>query len=125
TPFTTGQDEAAPVGASRVRVGKFTHPSAAPNNDLLIVWTPGPANNLDRPTPQPYYDAGLYLIRCGNIVTNPAQLALIRNDPMYNEAWPRAVVPYKAIYGVDEPARLPWLPNDGTLHPDLPSGTPF
>ena len=39
--------------------------------------------------------------------------------------WPRAVVPYKAIYGVDEPTALPWLPNDGTLTPDLPSGTPY
>ena len=61
TPFTHGQDEAAPVGAGGVRVGKFTHPSAAPANDLLVVWTPGPANDLNRPTPLPYYDAGIYL----------------------------------------------------------------
>ena len=39
---------------------------------------------------------------------------LIKNDPTYNEAWPRAVVPYRAVHGVDEPAELPWLPNDGT-----------
>jgi hypothetical protein len=124
TPFTTGNDEAAPVGTNNVRVGKFTHPSAAPNNDLLVVWTPGPANDLNRPTPQPYYDAGLYLIRGGNIVTNPSQLVLIKNDPAYNEAWPRAVVPWRAVHGTDEPARLPWLPNDGTAHPELPPGTP-
>ena len=58
TPFTHGDDER---GAG-VRVGKFTHPSAAPDNDLLAVWTPGPANDLDRPTTMPHYDAGLYLI---------------------------------------------------------------
>ena len=28
---------------------------------------------------------------------------LIKNDPKYNEQWPRALVPYKRIYGVDEP----------------------
>lgn len=126
TPFTTGQDEAAPVGAGGVRVGKFTHPSAAPGNDLLAVWTPGPANDLNRPSPTPYYDAGLYLIPGGDIVSSPAGLVEIRNDPAYNEAWPRAVVPYSAIHGVSEPAALPWLPNDGSEHPDLlPAGTPF
>ena len=50
---------------------------------------------------------------------------LIKNDPSYNEAWPRAVVPYRAVHGVDEPAQLPWLPNDGTLHAALPAGTPY
>ena len=35
TPFTHPEDEAAPIGSNGVRVGKFTHPSAAPNNDLL------------------------------------------------------------------------------------------
>jgi hypothetical protein len=125
TPFTHPQDEAAPVGANGVRVGKFTHPCGAPNNDLLVVWTPGPANNLDRPTPLPYNDAGLYLIPSGITVTNPSQLVLIKNDPNYNEAWPRPVVTWKAIHGTDEPALLPWLPNDGTVHPDLPAGTPY
>ena len=42
-------------------------------------------------------------------------MLLIKNDPKYNEQWPRAVVPYKRIYGVDEPKRLPPLANDGKL----------
>lgn len=125
TPFTHPQDEAAPVGTNGVRVGKFTHPSGGPNNDLLVAWTPGPANNQNRPSPAPYYDAGLYLIPGAMTVTNPAQLVLIKNDPNYNEAWPRAVVPWKAIHGTAEPAQLPWLPNDGTAHPELPAGTPY
>jgi len=125
TPFTHGQDEAAPVGTNGVRVGKFTHPSAAPNNDLLCVWTPGPANDLNRPTTIPYYDAGIYLIPGGNLITNPNQLVLIKNDPNYNEAWPRAVVPYSAVHGVAEPHDFDWLPNDGTEHPELPEGTPY
>lgn len=125
TPFTHGQDEAAPVGSGSVRVGKFTHPSAAPNNDLLVAWTPGPANDLDRPTPTPYYDSGIYLLPGGNIINSPNQLVLLKNNPSYNEAWPRAVVSYQAVHGVAQPTEIPWLPNDGTLHPDLPAGTPY
>ncbi len=52
-------------------------------------------------------------------------MLLIKNDPKYNEQWPRALVPYKRIYGVDEPKPLPPLANDGKLSPHLPEGTPF
>ena len=69
-------------------------PAAAPNNDLLVVWSPGPCNDLNRPTTLPYYDSGLYLIRGGNPVNAPSELVLMKNNPNYNEAWPRAVVPY-------------------------------
>ncbi|MFM8410472.1 MAG: hypothetical protein ACKOCT_09360, partial [Alphaproteobacteria bacterium] len=125
TPFTTPADEAAPVGAGGVRVGKFTHPSAAPGGDLLVAWTPGPANDLERPVSLPRYDSGLYLLPGGGRITAPSQLVRLKNDPRYNEAWPRAVVRYRDVHGVDEPARLPWLPNDGTVHPSLPPGTPY
>jgi hydrazine synthase alpha subunit-like protein len=124
-PFTHGNDEAAPVGSNGVRVGKFTHPTAAPNNDVLVAWTPGPANSLDRPSPEPYYNSGLYLVPRGDIVNSPGDLVLIKNDPNYNEAWPRPVVTYRAVHGVDAPDQLPWLPNDGTLHSELPAGTPY
>ena len=125
TPMTHHEDHAAPVGADGSRVGKFTHPSAAPDNDLLVVWTPGPANDLTRPTQVPYYDGGLYVIRDSSPVWAPEELELIKNDPAYNEAWPRAVVPYGAIHGVPEPASHEWLPNDGTEHDELPAGTAF
>jgi len=125
TPFTHGNDEAAPAGAGGVRVGKFTHPSAAPGDDLLVVWTPGPANDLNRPTTIPYYDAGIYLMPHADVVHAPADLVRLKNDPNYNEAWPRAVVSYQAVHGVAEPASLPWLPNDGSLRAELPPGTPY
>ncbi len=125
TPFTHGDDEAAPIGAGGIRVGKFTHPSAAPANDLLVAWTPGPANDLDRPTTIPYYDSGIYLAPGADVINGPSSLVLVKNDPLYNEAWPRAVVPYQRIHGVAEPAVLPWLPNDGGAHALLPAGTPF
>jgi hypothetical protein len=35
------------------------------------------------------------------------------------------VVPYKRIYGIEEPRRIPPLANDGKLSPRLPGGAPF
>ncbi|HKB38700.1 MAG TPA: hypothetical protein VKD72_19815, partial [Gemmataceae bacterium] len=104
-------------------VGKFTHPSGAPDNHLLTVWTPGPANH--QYTFHPLPDGGIYLIKDGKPIDEPGQMLLIKNDPNYNEQWPRAVVPYKRIYGMDEPKPLAALPNDGKLSKHLPEGTPF
>jgi hypothetical protein len=106
------------------RVGKVTHPSAAPDNHLLAVWSPGPVNG-GYTVHQPAVDGGLYLIKDCKPIDEPGQMLLIKNDPKYNEQWPRAVVPYKRIYGMDEPKRLPVLANDGKLSPHLPAGTPF
>jgi hypothetical protein len=125
TAFTHGQDRASPKEADGEWAGKVTHPSGAPHNDLLLVWTPGPANNQTRPINRPYYDGGMYLLRGGKTVESHKELVLIKNDPTYNEMQPRAVVPYKDIYGVAEPFALAWLPNDGSKSPQLPAGTPF
>ena len=119
TPFTHHKDQAAPVGAGGTRVGKLAHPSAAPDNDLLVVWTPGPAND----GMAPYYDGGIYLMPGGDTVWSPDALVTIKNSPSYNEAWPRAVVPYQLVHGVPEPVELPFLPNDGGAHSELPAGT--
>ena len=51
-------------------------------------------------------------------------MRLIKNDPKYQELWPRALVPYKRIYGIDPP-RVLQHKNDGRLSPHLPAGTPF
>jgi hypothetical protein len=129
TPFTHGEDQAAPLSIhgdpNSPRVGKVTHPAAAPEDDLLVVWTPGPANDLQRPTPIPYYDGGIYLISGNQPANSPSELILIKNDPAFNEQWPKAVVPYRRIYGIDKPARLSFLPNDGSAFVELPAGTPF
>jgi hypothetical protein len=102
-------------------VGKFTHPCGAPDNHLLTVWTAGPANH--QYNYYPFMDAGIYLIKSGKPINEPAEMRLIKNDPKYNEQWPRALVPYKRIYGVDEPKRLVHE-NNGKLSPHLPEGTP-
>ena len=125
TAFSHGDDEASSIALDGGYAGKATHPAAAPNNDLLLVWTPGPANNLNRPTTIPYYDAGIYLLKGGQVVTDSRNLVKIKNDANYNELQPKAVVPYSAIYGIAQPAAIPFLPNDGTVSPLLPAGTPF
>ncbi len=127
TPFTHGLE--GPAGRSVLadkdspQVGKFTHPSGAPDNHLLTVYSPGPVNHQYTFLPQ--LDGGIYLIKNGAVVEEPAQMRLIKNDPRYNESWPRAVVPYKRIYGTDEPKTLPRLANDGSRSQHLPEGTPF
>jgi hypothetical protein len=127
TPFTHGAE--GPADRSVISdkdspaVGKFTHPSAAPDNHLLTVYSPGPVNHQYTFLPQ--LDGGIYLIKNGDIVEQPAQMLLIKNDPKYNECWPRAVVPYQRIYGIPEPKTLPRLANDGRLSKHLPEGTPF
>ena len=52
-------------------------------------------------------------------------MLLLKNDPRYNEQWPRAVVPYRRVYGINEPPVLPALANDGRSSPLLPPGSPF
>ena len=139
TPFTHGRE--GPADPSVVgdktspAVGKFTHPSGAPDNHLLTCYSPGPVNHQYKHLPQ--IDAGIYIIKKGEVVNSPSEMRLIKNDPKYNECWPRAVVPYKRIFGMHEPggsrpfpnlaepATLKPLANDGTLSKHLPEGTPF
>ncbi|MBA4062953.1 MAG: hypothetical protein C0501_04455 [Isosphaera sp.] len=127
TPFAHAHDGPADRSVrgdkSSPAVGKFTHPSGAPDNHLLTCYSPGPVNHQYTHLPQ--LDGGIYLLKGGEVVNEPAQLRLVKNDPEYNECWPRAVVPYKRIYGTDEPVNLKRLPNDGTASKHLPEGTPF
>ena len=124
TPFAHDIDQASDKDPQGIYMGKVTQPSGAPNNDVLLVWTGGPANHLKRPVDLPQPDLGLYLLKGGQSVDHPSKLVLVKNDPAYNEQQPKALVPYKAIYGIDAPAVLTTR-NDGTTHPALPPGTPF
>src|SRR5262249_25433712 len=70
-------------------------------------------------------DSGIYLLKDGKPTDDPSQLLLIKNSPNYNEQWPRALVPYRRIYGVAEPARLSSPANDGRLSKSLDEGSPY
>jgi hypothetical protein len=127
TPFARSDDGPADRSVrgdgNSPAVGKFTHPSGAPDNHLLTVYSPGPVNHQYTFLPQ--LDGGIYLLKKGEAIDEPAKLLLIKNDAKYNESWPRALVPYERIYSVQEPAHLPPLANDGKASRYLPEGTPF
>jgi hypothetical protein len=109
-----------PFGANPF-FGNVTHPSAAPDNHLLTTWAL--AWDAQDQTAA-VYDAGIYLLKSGRPINHPSKMLLIKNDPKYQELWPRALVPYRRIYGIDEPPRLIHR-NDGKASPHLPEGTPF
>jgi hypothetical protein len=125
TPFAHGSDRDADPSIrddkDSTRVGKFTHPCGAPDNHCLVVWTPGPAHTQRNPQA----DGGIYLIKDGRSVDEPAQMRLIRNDPRYNEQWPRPLVPYRRTYGIEQPRRIEPIKNDGARSPHLKEGAPF
>ncbi len=123
TPLTHSDDAPAPNIGGR-SAGKYTHPSAAPGNDLLVAYSTGAANHRGRSSGSAY-DSGIYLVPDGTPITSLDRLIEIKNDPLFHEAWPRAVVPYRAVHGVDEPEEIAWLPNAGDLHVELPPGTPY
>src|SRR5262249_25343107 len=128
TTFSTAFDAPArpsdPANASSMRVGKVTHPSAAPDNHLLTVWSPGPVNS-NNGLKKPAIDAGPSRIKSATPISERGQMLLIKNARQYNEQWLRAVVPYKRIHGAAEPKALVRLANDGRLSKHLPEGTPF
>jgi hypothetical protein len=123
TPFThglEGEADRSVLGDKKSpAVGKFTHPSAAPDNHLLTCYSLGPVNHQYTYLPQ--IDGGIYLIKKSEVVNEPSELRLIKNDPEYNECWPRAVVPYEKIYG--GPPKV--LPSRPTVNQHLPVASPF
>lgn len=125
TGFTHGEDNAASRDLEGGYAGKVTQPSAAPDNDVLLVWSSGPANYLMRPENTPTFDGGIYIIPGGVPLDDHRDLVLVKDDPEWNELQPRPVVTYKDIYGIDEPVDLPWYKNDGEDHPELPAGSPY
>jgi hypothetical protein len=131
TPFSMGlegpADRSIRGDKESPAVGKFTHPSGAPDGHLLTCYSPGPVNHQYTYLPQ--IDGGIYLIKGNRYETNPvnspSEMRLIKNDPEYNECWPRAVVPYKRIYSIDQPLDRGRIKNNGKLSKHLPEGTPF
>jgi hypothetical protein len=129
TRFTHNHDSPAlradPKDPKSPHTGWVTHPCGAPDNHLLTVWTGLLHQGRVLDNGYPAIDSGIYLIKDGRPFWEPGEMRLIKNDPRYNEQWPRPLVPYRRLYGVAEPARLPSHRNDGKLSRHLPEGTPF
>ncbi len=132
TPFANDDDNPSPRSDSKdaksPKVGRVTQPCGAPDNHVLTVWAPDLDVSRDGITGgvrRVASDTGIYLIKAGHPVYEPGQMVLIKNDPNYHEQWPRPLVPYKRVHGIDEPKRLPTVANDGKRSPHLPEGTPY
>jgi hypothetical protein len=119
TPHTNGTDKGSPNGS-----GRYSTPSAAPENAMLVAFSSGPVDGGELPM----LDSGIYLVPNATtvVVTDPGtQVLEAINSPDFNEVWPRAVTPYVNIHGIAAPAIVPEPGNDGTVDARLPAGTPF
>ncbi len=110
TPHTTPNDVPAPN-----KSGKYSMPSATRDNGLLMAYSKGYVNHFGavcNRTNQEYkcdhLKSGIYLLNDAHtaMVETPSQLIKIKDDENYNEIWPRAVLPYKEIYGIDKPKAI-------------------
>jgi len=143
-PYTSSADYwVDPVDGRTVTMnGRFTHPAAAPDNNLLVTYAIGG----DSTSPSDIYkqslattmqvigkDAGIWLVpleahstrQVGHIADDAR---IVVDFPQYHEIMPRAVVPYQSIYGIPRPdpnnLRGPTT-DDGTKDPRLPAGVPY
>ncbi|HEY7575651.1 MAG TPA: hypothetical protein VIB08_10840, partial [Thermoanaerobaculia bacterium] len=131
--FMYGESNVICANGNANRVGKVTHPAAAPSGGILLVYTKGPANHngihVGNGSALPFYDGGLYLMppaAASSGSTDPAALVRILNDPAYNEQWPRPVAAYSSLFpGKAQPAVWPSRGNYGEAEHNLPENTAF
>jgi hypothetical protein len=102
TPHTNNSDTAA-----NNLSGKYSMPSVTSNGNLLVAYSTGGTSKFqDADYP---LASGIYMIRNAaggeaDYITDPqAQLIKVKDDPNYNEIWPRAVLSYGDIYGISKP----------------------
>ncbi len=104
TYHTTPQDIPAPAGS-----GKYSMPSATKNNALLVAYSSGYVNHFPPVCAKndecEGLKSGIYIIpnAADSLVGSPEQLIKVKDDPNYNEIWPRAVLSYQDIYGISRP----------------------
>jgi hypothetical protein len=111
TPHTGPGDSPAPDAS-----GKYSMPSATAGGALLVAYSTGTVSQTEfacNPSGEcESLKSGIYLIPnatgdASSFITDPgAQLIKIKDDPNYNEIWPRAVLSYGEIHGVSKPALL-------------------
>jgi len=138
--FSINDEWTHPDGRHITMMGKFSHPAAAPDNNLLATYTIGGSSqmnddfgSLSRTREVIGKDAGIWLIPLEAQSTRRVQhiaddALLVVDSPNYHEIMPRAVVPYSRIYGITrpDPNNKMLLPaNDGVRDPRLEPGSPF
>lgn len=121
--FNPAEDQASPFMPDGSRAGKCTMPAAAPGGHMLLVWSHGNVNALNRPTPElPHMK--ICLAPNGQAALRQ-DLIILKEDPNWQYMYPRPVVTYQDIYGIPRPAHIPDTANDGSSHTVLPAGSPF
>ncbi len=129
-----------PDGRKITMLGRFTHPAATTNNDLLVTYAigggsqmPGPYGDLTSTMEVIGKDAGIWLIPLApNSTQQVGHIAddarLVVDDPNYHEIMARPLVAYRDIYGmrIPDPARRNLPPkNNGKQDTRLEAGSPF
>lgn len=116
-PWATAADNASGypnADGTWTAVGKVTHPAGAPNNALLVSFSPGKVNALNRPLrEEPHSKVGIVH---GKKAATPEDIEILLEHADYHFTQPIAAVPWATIYGSDPPEH-PFCPN--------PTGTPF
>lgn len=137
-----------PTGGRSVSMsGKYSHPSAAPNNDLLVTYTIGGSSQMEHPALRERTsalqmigkDGGIWLLpleeRSERSIQHIADDGRIIVDfPQYHEIMARPVVPYSRIYSIPKPGvdsignatpQVQVTDNSGINDPRLPAGAPW
>jgi len=89
--------------------GKSTHPSGAPDNKLLFVYSPFGTNKETKQV-----QGQIRLMDGSTPILDARTTTVIKNDADHNYLFPSAVVSYRRIYGVDRPKIHPYLPAAGS-----------
>ncbi len=121
TPHTHPGDVLAPD-----KSGKYSMPSAVNDGDMLVAYSPGGVNQTNYVCYAigecESLKSGIYLMKdaVGDKSSfQPSELIEIKDDPLYNEIWPRAVLSYGDIHGQPKPDILnnlaTSLPEDNRL----------
>src|SRR5262249_29903856 len=68
---------------SSTYLGKVTHPSGAPDNHLLTVWSPGPVYGVSDEVKThrftgPAIDSGIYVIKAGQSIEEPGRMLQVK-----------------------------------------------
>ena len=117
TPHTIALDQPAPNLS-----GKYSMPSATIRDGLLVAYSSGSVNHF-----KPVCDkavnlceplrSGIYLIENATnaMINSPASLVTVKDDPNYNEIWPRVVASYYDIHGQETPDLIHYEALDNRL----------
>lgn len=121
--------------------GKLGHPAGLPGNRLLVTWGLGPCY-IGQPDIEamrrlqstlgdnPACDPGIYMTpeippQTPQWLSHPSRLTEVVNSPDFHEFMARPVVPYRDVYGVDQPAAPPRPEVVSADDHSLEGGTPF